>query len=56
MKLVSLPEAYAGFLALDEGRNPIMIDVRLRNFAEGAPLALPISRTFGSNPNIAAAE
>lgn len=37
-KLVSLPEAYVGFLALDESQNPIgMIDVRLRNFAEGAP-------------------
>lgn len=37
-KLVSLREAYVGFLALDEEQNPIgMIDLRLRNFAEGAP-------------------
>jgi len=37
-KLVALPEAYVGFMAFDEGGNPIgMIDARLRNFAEGAP-------------------
>jgi aminoglycoside 6'-N-acetyltransferase I len=37
-KLVSLPDPYVGFFALDEAGNPIgMIDLRIRNFAEGAP-------------------
>jgi len=37
-KFVSLPEPYIGFLAFTDGGLPIgMIDVRVRNYAEGAP-------------------
>jgi aminoglycoside 6'-N-acetyltransferase I len=52
-RLIALPDPYVGFLAFTAGGDPIgMIDVRVRNYAEGAPdLAAPYVEDLWVDPD-----